>query len=327
MANLTLAQARQTLFKYGSEIPFASATASDKAEVDAILNQVQDRLVNSGKWRGLIVRAIFNIYNYQITLPHTLEAVLGAFPVDDDDENYGHPMGIYSQWYEFTTNADGKTVDSGPAGMIDLGEGFCTFRDPPTTPFYVKAQSDLAETSKTILLRGLDEDGNLIFTAPSTEGVSLTVDSTGNTTTQQFTFLSYWVKSAATNGIVRLWAVDVTTAVETLIAIIVPQKTVSGYRRYKLPWEIERVEVIAKRAFVAAVVDNDPLMISNTGALKLGMMALQYEDKNDRDRAKQYWNDAEVELEKAQVEFAGDSVMPILQVAGDYGAGSILTLL
>lgn len=42
--------------------------------------------------------------------------------------------------------------------------------------------------------------------------------------------------------------------------------------------------IIAKRAFVPFYSDNDEVPFS-LGALKLGLMSLQFEDKNDSDRA------------------------------------------
>lgn len=43
--------------------------------------------------------------------------------------------------------------------------------------------------------------------------------------------------------------------------------------------------VIAKRKFVPFFSDDDEVIPSNLGALKLGLMSLQFEDKNDPDRA------------------------------------------
>lgn len=324
MAYLTLANARQTLWKYGSSVPYASSTADEKLAVDGIINQVIERFLTSGKWRGTIVRAIFNVYNNQITLPHTLDSVLGALPVSDDNENYGSPISVYSQWHEFIQGAPGKLLDQGLRGLIDLGDGFVGFRDSPTVPFYLKVISDLDETGETILVRGLDENEKQIYTAPSTEGLSIVLDNAGVTTAQQFTSLNYWVKSSSTNGIARLYAVDVTTADETLISIIAPGKTVSGYHRYQVPWEAERIEVIAKRAYVPAVSDNDQIIPGHLGALKLGMMALRYEDTNDLDRAEQFMDKAITLLDNQLSEFQGDNLMPELSVLGEYGAGSIL---
>lgn len=56
-----------------------------------------------------------------------------------------------------------------------------------------------------------------------------------------------------------------------------------------LPAVSEIFVVVAKRAFVPLVNDNDQLLISNVGALKAGLQALLAEDASDEDRAEFYW--------------------------------------
>ena len=80
---------------------------------------------------------------------------------------------------------------------------------------------------------------------------------------------------------------------------------------------------VCKRAYVPAVSDNDFVIPSNIGALKLGLMALQFEDKVDEGRADICWDRAHALLEEDRQEYDGDSSICPLNVAGDFGGGSI----
>lgn len=418
---LTLAAARSALFKYGSNVDFAVATAAEKLAVDAILNQVQERFIQSGKPRLTLARARIVVYDYQITLPASLETVLKAKPIfiNADNEEEGcccARYGIYNGWYDISTNERGNVDDGCIPGLVDLGEQWPTFRTPDFD-FKIRPVPRLTEVNTgTILLRGLNGRGEEVFSSTATQGEAVTMHSTSNVTSSwTFSRLTSWVKSMTTNGIVDLFAIpqdtyedlgpissienlneatidvlvgvpasgyvvgdkirigttihtlssvtvsaaldarysarlavvvtpnfgtilpeavteylaEVTTETQTLIASIFPGELVSGYRRYAVP-NLEDgsiVQCLCKRAYVPSVSDNDIVIPSNLGALKLAMMALQYEDKNDWDRSDQYWNRAFALLEQDRQEFDGDSALPTFNFAGDFGAGSIVNVM
>ena len=91
--------------------------------------------------------------------------------------------------------------------------------------------------------------------------------------------------------------------------------------------------IIARRNYKPLVSGDDEVIPDNIGALKLGLMALQFEDKNDDGRAATFWgpnfpertgkmagafdllNTARDETEQAEV--------PIITFQRDFGAGSI----
>jgi hypothetical protein len=102
----------------------------------------------------------------------------------------------------------------------------------------------------------------------------------------------------------------------------------SGYRRYAAPGDDgDIVSALCKRAYVPAVSDNDFVYPSNIGALKAGLQALQFEDRVDEGRAHDAWDRAFRILENDRQEFDGDSAMPVMRFSGDYGMGSIPSLL
>jgi hypothetical protein len=334
MPFLTLADARKRLWKYapgadGTAVPYESRTDADELAVDNVLNQVVERFLTLGKWRGDTVRARFKVYNETITLPSTLLCVLGATPirdVDADEDSQGiSPYAIYSEYHEFLNSGPGNNAEI--RGLIDLGDGFPTFIDPSGT-FYIRSTSTRSETTKSILIKGLDDSSKQIYTA-GVEGVSLTVDDSANTTPQIFTKIASWQKSVATEGVVRLYAVDTETAEENLIVIIPPGKLTSGYHRYRVPdgdWG-DTVECLCKRAYVPAVEDTDPIIPANLGALKLGMMSLQFEDRNDPANADAYMARAVNILNAELDQFRGDSVLPSVQFRPEFGAGMIPNLM
>lgn len=347
MSYLTLAQARQTLWKYAAGaddtfVAFASATAADKLAVSTAINHTIERFINRGKWRGDTVRARFRTFDGQITLPSTLSCILGATPIRDtnatEDATGVASYGIYSMEHEFSVSGPGNPSSSSLFGLVDLGDNFASFIDPGGE-FYLKVYSTTAETA-TILLKGLDSSSAQIYTA-GVEGVSLALGvSPGLTTSPQaFTFFSSWQKSATTTGVIRIYSVDTTTAEETLLVIIPPGKTTSGYHRYRVPdsdWG-DTVECLCKRAYVPAVADNDLIIPTNIGALKLGMMALRYEDKNDPANASLYWGPNEPDktgkmagafdlLNSELAQFEGDAVIPTVQFRRHYGAGEICNI-
>lgn len=334
MQALTLAGVRQALWDKASDVPFSTATLTQKQSVDSVINQVTERFLAQGKWRGSIVRTLLPVLNNgQITLPDSLGTILGCRPFTDFNgcgNCWQQAFTIYSQWHDFSPS--GSTWPGcNSRGLIPLGQGWPVFQDAPTSPFYVKVIADLVEGgSPTILLRGLDQYAGVIYQAGGTEGISVPItNASPQQTTQQFNLLSYWVKSAPTAGQVRLHSVDVATGNETAMVIITPGKTVSGYRRYGIPGATngDVVEAICKRAYVPAISDNDQVVPSNLGAMKLGMMALQYEDRNDMDNARLYMGEALALLDADQAEFNGDSEYPTFQMAADYGAGSIVNVM
>jgi hypothetical protein len=100
------------------------------------------------------------------------------------------------------------------------------------------------------------------------------------------------INKTATKGWVRVYAVDPTTGSESCIAILAPDETLPQYRRYAIPG-LERQEgvsvtVLAKRKFIPVVTDDDDLIVTNLGALKMMAIAIEKEENNNLDEAMKY---------------------------------------
>jgi len=66
-----------------------------------------------------------------------------------------------------------------------------------------------------------------------------------------------------------------------------------GRRRYRIGYTPSgNVIGLMQRGYVRVANPDDPVVPSNLGALKAGLMALNFEDKNDMERATQYWQQA-----------------------------------
>jgi hypothetical protein len=100
------------------------------------------------------------------------------------------------------------------------------------------------------------------------------------------------INKTPTKGWVRVYAVDPTTGSESCIAILAPSETLPQYRRYAIPgFESEEgatVTVLAKRKFIPAVTDDDDLIVTNLGALKMMAIAIEKEENNNLDEAMKY---------------------------------------
>lgn len=71
------------------------------------------------------------------------------------------------------------------------------------------------------------------------------------------------------------------------------------------------VYALARRAYVDVVNASDTFPFDNVGALKLAVLATDYEDENDLERAKIYWADAIAELDSESARFRGPQKLNI----------------
>jgi hypothetical protein len=84
------------------------------------------------------------------------------------------------------------------------------------------------------------------------------------------------------------------------------------YRRYAIPgFESEEgatVTVLAKRKFIPVVSDDDDLIVTNLGALKMMAIAIEKEENNNLDEAALYENKAVALLQEELKEVEGANI-------------------
>lgn len=133
--------------------------------------------------------------------------------------------------------------------------------------------------------------GNSSYPWQTTYGLPLTLTELPRTTANAFRSIDA-INKTATKGWVRVYAVDPTTGSESCIAILAPDETLPQYRRYAIPGhereEGTTVTVLAKRKFIPVLTDDDDLIITNLGALKMMAIAIEKEENNNLEEAMQY---------------------------------------
>ena len=95
--------------------------------------------------------------------------------------------------------------------------------------------------------------------------------------------------------------------------------------------------IIARRAYVPLRSDDDEVIPSNLGALKLGLMALQYEDKSDPERAALFFGPnypertgrmaGALDLLDKEREEAEQAEVPAIVFHTNFGAGNVPNLI
>ena len=120
------------------------------------------------------------------------------------------------------------------------------------------------------------------------------------------------INKTATKGWVRVYAVDPVTGAENCIAILAPDETLPQYRRYAIPGHEREagvnVTVLAKRKFIPAFTDDEDLIVTNLGALKMMAIAIEKEENNNLDEAVQYEAKAVALLQEELKEVEGANI-------------------
>jgi hypothetical protein len=309
---LTLSQARQKLFRY------VSPSLDDSAVTDRI-NSALERIYNSGKWKGLLAPVSFNqaaaVANWwsppvprTMTLPRKYQAVLGV--------TFDHyPRLTYPRWQEYIAGGHGGIAAGiGMQKIVDAGDGHVTWSDP-TTSFFPRFEiTDAGDVGKTVHVSGLDEAGKQVFDQNGNSGLSVELSQSGVSLTTRFSKIIS-IRKPLTEGPVNLFAVNPDNSAQSnQIASYEPTETVPSYKRYKLTSAdfTNTIDCLCKRRFVPLVngPDDDTVLIpDNEGAVKMTLMALQYEDKNDLERAETYFSKA---LQLLNSELKEDMGAPIV---------------
>ena len=309
---ITLDLARQSLYKY-------VAPTLDAAVVTDRINQALERIYNSGKWKGLLAQVIMGQSSDPnqwwseppvpyVTLPRPYQTALGA--------RFNQlPRQIYPRWQEFSAGGSGELVPGfATQKLIDMGDDFVTNIDP-LLPFYPRFEiTNSADNGKTIKFCAVDPFGQPIYDGSGNSWLTATL-ATGGVTVETAVGRITEIIKPVTDGYVNLFAVYPNDSTKKCqISDYAPTETMPRYKRYKAGGSEFTFNVIllCKRRFVPLVNgpdDNTTITPGNLGALKLVLMSLQYEDKNDLERAEQYFQKA-VDLLNAELkEDIGDPVI------------------
>jgi len=283
------------------------------AELRNNINRVLERFFAEGKFVGTIQQATITAYedadvNRFITLPRHLETCLRG-----GKAGY-KTTAVQSEWYQYLPQGRGiRKQDQAYYGPLqDIGEGFVTFRDIETASTLTLSSSETECAGSYIWIRGKDANGDKIFSTVDgerVEGIRLDLGDGTQTTSQTFKEI-YSVEKTPTTGTITLSA---TTGSVTLAKYEAGERAIS-YRRYIVDKNWDAVQGIFKRRHVWAISDNDPLYPDSLEAIKLGLMAINAEEKADVERG-QYYMDRAILLLNAELKEYNAGQEGVMQIA------------
>jgi hypothetical protein len=282
-----------------------------QAELRNNINRVLERFYAEGKFAGTIQQAMITAYedaneNKFITLPRHLETCLRG-----GKAGY-KTTAVQSEWYQYLPQGRGiRKADQAYHGPLqDIGEGFVTFRDIETSSTLTLSSSETECAGSYIWIRGKDNNGDKIFSdvdSERVEGIRLDLGDGTQTTSQTFKEI-YSVEKTPTTGTISLAA-----GATTLAKYEAGERAIS-YRRYIVDKTWEGVQGIFKRRHCWAISDNDPLYPDSLEAIKLGLMAINAEEKADVERG-QYYMDRAILLLNAELKEYNAGQEGVLQIA------------
>lgn len=299
------------------------AGVSTDEQLNNNINRVLSRFFEGGLWDGTTEQNIINIFgseddDYYITLPRHLETCIrGGMPGTK-------PYPTQSQWYQYISGGYGmRTLDQRHYGALqDLGTGFCTFRNIETASTLTVSSAETEDAATYLYIRALDASGNKIYTTVGGEVIEgIRIDLSAAPATTSYTISNiYGLTKDITKGVVTV------EDASNDLAYLEPGELIANYRRYLSGgynadnWT--QIKGIFKRKHVWAVADNDPLYPDSLEAIKFGLMALNYEEEADLDRAPLYWKMA-VDLLNQQLKSRRLGSEGTMQLATHIGGGSI----
>jgi len=282
-----------------------------QAELRNNINRVLERLYSEGKWTGLIQQATITAYedsigNKFITLPRHLETCLRA-----GKAGY-KTVGVQSEWYQYLPQGRGirNPANAYYGPVQDMGEGYVTFRDLSANSQLTLSSSETECAGSYIWIRGKDASGNKIYSTVDSErveGIRIDLGSGTQTTSQTFSTIDS-VEKTPTTGVITLSA-----GATTLAKYEAGERAIS-YRRYLVDKDWDGVQGIFKRRHCWAISDNDPIYPDSLEAIKLGLMALNAEEKADVERG-QYYMDRAILLLNAELKEYNSGQEGVMQIA------------
>lgn len=266
-----------------------SVTSPDDAFISDV-NQVAERLINSGKWQGNIERVSFATVVSFITLPPQFVSCLGG------TFNRCFPVPIWSQFHQYMENGPGMFNENcfWPWQLIDMGDTFSTQLDV-VAPGPLLLKSNAADNTAICRVFGDDAlTGEPVYD-PATgflgEPVALSAPSV--TTTHQFASVTGFQKPS-TKQPVNLW-VSPSSGSPYQIGTYQPWETNPQYHRYQTgnvnsnTEILPAVSVLCQRRYLPVFSDTDWVYPGNMGAFKFGLQALNFENLNRTNDAIAQW--------------------------------------
>lgn len=241
--------------------------AVDDPRLISLVNLAQERLCLKGEWPFQYARIKFCQFGGVVSLPTEYEAIAHSTLDRETIE-------LMSPWYEFVEDGPGpqdqkKWVNVG----IDRGES-PVYRQPGSAGAIVRAASTSGDDTGVIRLFGYDENGVRV-------SVPLTLPDAS--TSVKFSKITQVVKPV-TVGDVVLSCTD-EFGEQFQIAVYRSRDTNPTFRTYQFTGidegKTKVIHAIVRRRVFPIMADTDELIVTNLGALRLGVKGIALEDKGD----------------------------------------------
>lgn len=257
----------------------------DIAATADLVNTAQRRLVfarEAGEtgWWGSWAKMVFNVSknNPYLTTPREVARL-------EQIDVCSHPVPIQNEFYEFLQFGAGlqPQCQRSCAFLQAYDRGIVpTFADlvPPRMGIRIYL-TDAADAGKRVLIQGKDVNDSTITSADGlvqVQGVFVVLAAPFVDGGLEISSLTGFQKDI-TNNPIKIYAVNLDTAVQTLLLTMEGGEQVAGYRRYLLnglplnccntnpPSSTAQVTAMAKLELIPARVDTDYLLIQNIEAL------------------------------------------------------------
>lgn len=284
-----------------------------QAAVD-LINEATRRLLRRGDWIETVVPVFLCVYNGCLVMPRYVLEVRELNLCNRE-------IPVRNGWWEFLSWNQNYPANwnawigswCGQSGGLNAQGMSPVFQDIQGEGRTVRAYPRcLADIGKTMRIFGMDNNGQPLITknvttGEITQGALLTIANPFGSTSTFVRSIDYIVRDQTT-CIVDVYAYNATTNLLEELAHYQPTETTPTYSRYKLnvAWPYgastcsspcngrKGVVAMVKLRFVEAEQDYDLVMVPNVDALKLMIQAINREDAND-------WQNAR-ELEKQAIE-------------------------
>jgi hypothetical protein len=318
-SNLTVADVREALWQE------VDPNDPNSPQFLPALNQVCERILNSGLWKGTYGVVDFSSATDYITLPRRWESIIGCTVK-------GVVQPVYGQMHEFLSSGPGpyEHLEYDLGLLIDQGEFPTVGVQTESLPIRLTA-NNTADAGRFVRLYGVDTNGDPVFDDSGIEGITVELDTTPVTTSQSF--LLTGVAKDATLGTVTLSQVDGVTV--TALSTYEPTETRPVYRRYKVGTitantgvDYPAIRTLCKRRFIKLACDTDLVYPSDLGALKFGLIAWTYERQGafELEKAEMFWQKCYQVANQTLKQMRGNIRLPLNQIRWSSAGGSPTTI-
>ena len=271
--------------------------ADDDPRVVEYINRAIELMSVSNDWANMKQILSVVAYNGYLTLPPSVVVPI-KFNIGG---RTGQP---YGRHYQFAHTGPGLQENWNYAGnnLIDLGEFPTTYDIDPDHPQRIAIWSDKAEAFPcSITIRGLDENGKDVRSPEGKLGETITwVGDDDDTctlekeiqyTVSKFSQITQIVKEKS-NGYVTLCTIDDDEKLDRVLSCFHPYETTPSYRRFQIYGAsgadadgYTTIRGLFRICYTPVYVDEDPLIISLTNAVILGVKAIWLYDNDEYQKA------------------------------------------